>query len=155
MSRHQNMPEKSSRDSGEVLEAPDNPAEGYDRLSRLMGNLPEFTAFRRFGASGAEDLLYRQAELVELVNSLRQYQKEDKESGHEDRERYAYNWDKLQFSGHDDAPEGNDGAQLETILEIREKLKEYCKFPVTQSRAVPKKRANQIRRSLAAISQGP
>ncbi|KAK4150397.1 hypothetical protein C8A00DRAFT_46194 [Chaetomidium leptoderma] len=57
------------------------------------------TAFRRFGALAAEDLLYRQAELVELERSLREYQQEDKESGHGDRERYAFNWDKLQRSG--------------------------------------------------------
>ncbi|KAK1763653.1 hypothetical protein QBC33DRAFT_548884 [Phialemonium atrogriseum] len=122
---HQNMSEESNEDLGEVLGLPDNPAEGYDRLGQFMGNLPEFTAFRRFGALGAEDLLYRQAELVELERSLRKYQKKDKESAHEDRERYAYDWDTLQLSGSDNAPEGNDGAQLETILEIREKLKEY------------------------------
>ncbi|KAG7293531.1 hypothetical protein NEMBOFW57_003583 [Staphylotrichum longicolle] len=83
------------------------------------------TAFRRFGALAAEDLLYRQAELVELERSLREYQQEDKESGHRDRERYAFNWDKLQRSGHNDAAEGNDDIQWQTILEIREKLKSY------------------------------
>lgn len=104
-------------------------AEGYDRLGQLMGELPETTAFRRFGALSAEDLLYRQAELVELERSLRECQKEDKESGHEDRERYAFNWDKLQRSGDDDAREGNDNIQWDTILEIRQKLKEYRAFP--------------------------
>lgn len=102
-----------------------NPAGGYDRLGQLMGELPETTAFRRFGALSAEDLLYRQAELVELERSLREYQQEDKESGHEDRERYAFNWEKLRRGGDDDAPDGNDGIQWETILEIREKLKDY------------------------------
>lgn len=102
-----------------------NRAEGYDRLGQLMGELPETTAFRRFGALSAEDLLYRQAELVELERSLREYQQEDKESGHEDRERYAFNWEKLRRGRDDDAADGNDGVQWETILEIREKLKDY------------------------------
>ncbi|SPQ17690.1 7b5b95ba-d0a0-49c5-afdd-8d11b7609188 [Thermothielavioides terrestris] len=83
------------------------------------------TAFRRFGALSAEDLLYRQAELVELERSLRAYQQDDKGSGHPDREHYARNWDKLQRSGDSDVDEGNDGLQWETILEIRHKLKEY------------------------------
>jgi len=99
--------------------------EGYDRLGTLMGMVPETTAFRRFGALSAEDLLYRQAELIELERNLREYQDEDKKSGHEDRTRYALHWDSLRRSGDDDAADGNDGSQWETILEIREKLKEY------------------------------
>ncbi|KAK3385713.1 hypothetical protein B0H63DRAFT_473466 [Podospora didyma] len=99
--------------------------EGYDRLGRLMGELPDTAIFRRFGALGAEDLLYRQAELCELERRLREDQREDKESRHEDRVRYARDWGRLQSSVDEDAPEGNDGSQLETILEIREKLKDY------------------------------
>jgi hypothetical protein len=109
-------------------------SEGYDRLGQLMGHLPEVSAFRRFGALSAEDLLYRQAELVQLETSLRMYQKDDKESDHQDRKRYALNWYKLQRSVSDDAPEGNYGIQWETMLVIREKLKDYCtlipSFPV-------------------------
>lgn len=105
-----------------------NRAEGYDRLGLLMGMIPQMAAFRRFGALSAEDLLYRQAELVELERSLREYQKEDRLSGQEDRERYAFNWDTLRRSADDDAAVGNDGSQWETILEIREKLKEYRAF---------------------------
>ena len=101
------------------------PAEGYDRLGRLMGELPETAIFRRFGALSAEDLLYRQAELVELENSLREYQKEDKESGHEDRQHYGFNWDLLQYSANPNADEGNCSKQWETILKIREKLESY------------------------------
>jgi hypothetical protein len=101
------------------------PVEGYDRLGRLMGELPETAIFRRFGALSAEDLLYRQAELVELENTLREYQKEDKQSGHEDRQRYGFNWDILQYSANPEAKEGNDSGQWNTILEIREKLEAY------------------------------
>lgn len=107
---------------------PEKRAEGYDRLGLIMGMVPEMTILRRFGALSAEDLLYRQAELVELERSLREYQKEDKESDNDDRQRYALNWDTLRRSADDDAAEGNDGNQWETILEIREKLKDYRAF---------------------------
>jgi len=35
------------------------------------------------------------------------------------------NWEKLKSSGDGDASKGNESSQLETILEIREKLKDY------------------------------
>ena len=103
------------------------PAEGYDRLGRLMGELPETAIFRRFGGLAAEDLLYRQAELIELENTLREQQKRDKESNHEDRQHYGFNWDLLQYSTNPDAEDGNDPRQWETILAIREKLESYRK----------------------------
>lgn len=106
---------------------PAPPAEGYDRLGQLMGELPEVTAFRKFGALSAEDLLYRQAELTELEMRLRLYQKEDKESKNEYRERYAFNWQILSESGKDNAPVGHDESQFATIMEIRDKLKDYRK----------------------------
>jgi len=101
------------------------PAQGYDALGSLMGAFPETAILRKFGALSAQDLLLRQAELVALEEDLRIYQKEDKESGHKDRERYALSWNKLRRSGKEDALEGNDSTQLETLLTIREKLKEY------------------------------
>ncbi|KAK4040930.1 hypothetical protein C8A01DRAFT_15236 [Parachaetomium inaequale] len=104
-------------------------------------------AFRRFGALSAEDLLYRQAELVELERNLREYQEEDKKSGHEDRERYGFNWDTLRRSADDDAADGNDGSQWETVLEIREKLKEYHEAVLRHRRMleVPQPLASQVK----------
>lgn len=101
------------------------PADGYDRLASFMGELPENAIYRRFGALAAEDLLYRQAELIELESTLRRYQTEDKESKHEDRQRYALDWYRLQNSTDPNARDGNDGSQWETVLEIRTKLEEY------------------------------
>lgn len=93
-------------------------ADGYDRLASLMGEVDDVAIFRRFGALSAEDLLYRQAELAELEEDLRHYQQEDKDAGDPERARYNLNWGKLRDS---------DGAQLQTILEIRTKLKDYRK----------------------------
>lgn len=123
------MTEEGRRKVDEEQGTPSSPPTGgYDRLGQFMGDLPELTAFRKFGCLATEDLLYRQAELMELQRRLREYQEEDKESGHEDREHYAHDWDRLQRSNDEDAAEGNDGSQLQTILEIRKKLEEYCKF---------------------------
>ncbi|KAK0627629.1 hypothetical protein B0T14DRAFT_563413 [Immersiella caudata] len=106
-------------------EPPDFVPQGYDGLGQLMGEIPETAIFRRFGALSAEDLLYQQAELVELEEALREYQGEDKSSSHRDRQRYRLNWEKLKASGDCGVLEGNDSSQLRTVLEIREKLKNY------------------------------
>lgn len=102
-------------------------AEGYSRLARFMGEYPENAIFRRFGALATEDLLYRQAELYELEDTLRKCQTADKASGHEDRERYGLYWYILKNSSSEHAREGNDESQWETVLQIREKLDEYRK----------------------------
>ena len=96
-------------------------AQGYDALGTLMGACPETAIFRQFAALSAQDLLHRQAELAELQEALAFYQREDMESGHEDREAYSLSWHKLKRSGDDDAPEGNDSAQLEKLLMVMER----------------------------------
>lgn len=104
------------------------PTGGYDTLGKLMGKIPEATAFLRFGALSAEDLLYMQAEIVELERRLRDYQRDDKQSTNKDRQQYSVNWARLRDSCEDDAASGNDSLQIETILELRGKLKEYRGF---------------------------
>jgi len=106
-----------------MSDQPCPPAEGYDKLARFMGGLPENAIFRRFGSLTAEDLLYRQAELVELENTLIARQKADKQSSNEDRQQYALAWALLRDSAREE--DGNNGSQLETVLEIRTKLQEY------------------------------
>ncbi|KAK4191056.1 hypothetical protein QBC35DRAFT_512781 [Podospora australis] len=80
---------------------------------------------RSFREASMQDILYRQAGLHDLLETLGGCQEEDRESGHPDRIRYDLNWYVLQRSADDDAPEGNDPAQWETRLEFRTKLKEY------------------------------
>ncbi len=96
---------------------------GYDHLARFMGGLPENAIFRRFGALAAQDLLYRQAELVALERSLTRYQQADKESGHSERQQYSLSWSRLNDSVEEE--NGNDGSQWVTALKIRTKLQEY------------------------------
>ncbi|KAH6683326.1 hypothetical protein B0J14DRAFT_556574 [Halenospora varia] len=100
---------------------------GYAKLGRLMGNYPEVAIMRRFSALSAQNLLYMQAELRELEIDLRTSADNDDNSPHEDRKNYSINWYLLKESGEEDAAEGNDASQWETILEIREKLEKYQK----------------------------
>lgn len=105
---------------------PPNKPEGYDKLGRLMGTVPETAIFRRFASLTAEDLLYRQAELTELEKDLRECQVKDKKSGRQ----YHLNWDTLRRSGDcddatGDAEDIDKGHQWELIEEIRPKLEEY------------------------------
>lgn len=95
---------------------------GYPKLSKNMELQPEMAIFRRFGALGAQNLLYLQAELVWLEKRLQRRQIADSESGKGRTDKYALNWYRLAQSG-----EGDDNEQLKLVMKIRETLKEYSK----------------------------
>lgn len=93
-------------------------------MAMLMGEFPEVGIFRRFGALNAQNLLYLQAELKDLEITLRQVAEEDELSRDPDKVQYSVNWFALKESIEGEA-DSNDGKQWRTILEIRDKLKEY------------------------------
>lgn len=97
--------------------------EGYSRLAAMMGSHPELAVFRRFGAINAQNVLYLQAELVHLELQLREYAREDENSGHPKRVIFSLDWQTLSESSVD-----SDDKQWKTILRIREILKEYSEF---------------------------
>lgn len=96
--------------------------EGYPTLACHMGACPDSSIFRRFGALNARNLLYMQAELVHLEEKLEALEEVDGGSKEGNAGVYSRDWYWLENSGE----EGN-GQQLETVLELREKLKEYSK----------------------------
>lgn len=98
---------------------------GYERLAEGMGACTSFTIFRRFTTLSLENLLYLQADLFRLETQLRTIQHQDKHSGHVDRSLYYSDWDRVIESGNYFSVSGNNSRQLETILEIRIRLKEY------------------------------
>lgn len=100
--------------------------EGYAKIASLMGAHPEIAILRRFGALNAQNLLYLQAELVALEKDLSAYAAEDCASKDTDRVFYSRDWYTLSNS-RDDESTGNEaaGRQWQTMLKIREKLKEY------------------------------
>jgi hypothetical protein len=85
----------------------------YTELAHLMGKHPDVAIFRRFSALNAKNLLYLQAELVELEAKLVAIAKREKEN----TEQYEMSWYMLSHS--------RDNQQWQTFLDIRKKLKEY------------------------------
>ena len=92
---------------------------GYARLGAYMGSLPRGAIFRRFGALGMQNLLYLQAELVDLESRFRKCSRENGQS--EDPEKAFFDTDWWALAQHND---GNE-EQWILALRIREKLKEY------------------------------
>jgi hypothetical protein len=89
-----------------------------------MGNHNEMAAFRGFQALGFQNLLYQQAELIELETELQALALEDKSSDHPSRTLYEKHWRLLSRSAGD----GNN-EQWQKVLQIRAKLREYCESP--------------------------
>lgn len=50
---------------------------GYPKLAEHFGNNPDFASVRRFGALSARNLLYYQAELLELEKELEDIEERD------------------------------------------------------------------------------
>lgn len=102
--------------------------EGYAKLASLMGPHPEVAILRRFGALNAQNLLYLQAELVALEDDLRAIAAEDSASDDPDRAIYSRDWYTLSKSKSRTADGEDAGRQWQTVLCIREKLKEYSRL---------------------------
>jgi hypothetical protein len=95
--------------------------EGYEKLARLMGNSHtdgHFLIFQKFEHLSAQNLLYLQAEIVNLQETLTASAKEDAESGDPERKLFARDWWALSSA--------EDSEQWETFLQLRGKLKNYC-----------------------------
>ena len=102
-----------------------NRYDSYDRLSTLIATDPESFHLRRFGKLSAKDLLYYQAELVNLEAELEDIVEEDKGSGDSQRDRFPCSVWHLKNSVR--PREGRwHGTQWTKCLEIRSLLKEYC-----------------------------
>ena len=99
--------------------------EGYAKLASLMGAYPEVAIFRRFSALNAQNLLYLQAELASLEKDLWARAAEDNASDDPDRAVHSTDWYTLSQSITGSSEKEGSGRQWQTVLEIREKLKEY------------------------------
>jgi len=95
---------------------------GYTKLASLMGRSPEVAIFRRFGTLNARNLLYLQAELIDLEDRLEEATRLDEEASNLGRQRYDRDW--LSLNESVTTPDGNP-QQWNLVLKIREKLKEY------------------------------
>ncbi|KAF2193865.1 hypothetical protein K469DRAFT_709321 [Zopfia rhizophila CBS 207.26] len=100
---------------------------GYPKLAAQIEIRPETAMFRRFGALNAENLLYYQAELVQLEKLLRECQLADSLSSKGRKSKYALNWYWLRESRAD-----GDTRQLDLVLRIRETLRLYNEALIQQ-----------------------
>lgn len=97
----------------------------YPKLSRFMSSWPDVAIFRRFGTLNAENLLLLQAEISHLEDRLQRQREEQRRS--EKSLLKEQNWHELSQPINED---GDFCDQYETMLEIRDKLKEYSKCPL-------------------------
>jgi hypothetical protein len=93
--------------------------EGYSKLANLMGDDRtdgHFLIFQKFESLSTTNLLYLQAEIINLKESLDKIAEIDSENP--EKQVFTQDWEALSTS--------TDSAQWEKWLEIRCKLKEYC-----------------------------
>ncbi|KAH0555816.1 hypothetical protein GP486_006237 [Trichoglossum hirsutum] len=115
--------------------------DGYDKLADLIGKHHEMVIFRRFSVLNAKNLLYLQAELVNLEEELKYIVQEDKSSGDEEKQHFPYSLWHLKHSLQ--LPDGRYHIQWRKVLEIREKLKEYNDALIQQSQIAKFEEANK------------
>jgi hypothetical protein len=108
-----------------AVDAEQNLVVGYPKLAGLIGRMPQFGIFRRFGALNAQNLLYLQAELTKLSIELRVQEEADAKEDKHDRKKFRLNWQILSESTDSDDFEATE--QYNLFLKIRSKLKEYSK----------------------------
>src|SRR5271156_4326201 len=117
------------------MASPIPPAYGYPKLACEMGSMPEIAMLRRFAGLNVQNLLSFQAELVMLEKELREMEVESSRLQCEGRPsipeaRYAQDW---YWLGHDDNDPRN--RQWQTVLRIRQRLKEYSPSPKSSTPA--------------------
>ena len=98
------------------------PPNGYARMADMVGQYPETAIFSRFARLNAKNLLYMQAELVQMEYELDTVAFEDSQGDDPNRrsfQAYVYNMKKAR---------GPDSLQWRMVLEIRQRLKEYSMF---------------------------
>jgi len=113
--------------------------DGYAKVARLMSRHTEMACIRGFKSLSFQNLLYLQAELVELETEYGDIAVKDRRSQHPRKALYEKNWYMLSQSQQD----GND-EQWKKFLEIRAKLKEYCKIFNLVPNRVQNCRLNQV-----------
>lgn len=101
-------------------------AQGYERLASLMAEFPSTAIFRQFNNLNTLNLLYYQAELLQLEADLLKASGDDRNSA--DRIRRLYFQSHFYLSRGKTA-QGNlcreDMAQWNIVLRIRDVLQEY------------------------------
>lgn len=95
--------------------------EGYPKLANLMGDSRtngHYLIFQRFEGISAQNLLYLQAEIIQLYQEWKDIAESDAELDDNNAQLFHQDWYELSHSEHD--------FQWKKWLEIRSRLTEYC-----------------------------
>ena len=103
---------------------------GYPQLAQFLHLDPSFWIFRRFAALNAKNLLYMQAELVNLERELADLEEESCKSGIGAAAQYRV------FELKNEMADANVRKQWEKVMEVRGVLREYSRFFELRLRAV-------------------
>ncbi len=95
--------------------------QGYPKLARFMAER-DHVMFKQFRELAILDILYLQAELCDIRGRLRAKAVQDANQA-DDRQYFDRDWWQMRHS----AELGLDGQQYQLTLEMRKKLREYCK----------------------------
>lgn len=99
--------------------------EGYRKLASLIGAHPRMGMYRRFGELNALNALYLQAELIELEDELKFQAVRDMKSDCDGAKTYSRDWFTLSRPIVRQNEHSTCNPQWRTMLNIREKLREY------------------------------
>lgn len=97
---------------------------GYSKIASFMQEHPEDVIVRRFAALNLQNILYLQAEVINLQRDIEKLEADNNSSGEEDRPDFAFDWYSL---AHMHSTPGA-GEQWEKWLQLRKALKEYSQF---------------------------
>ena len=124
---------QAKRESADIesCQRPKEYLEGFAELAEFIASDNDILLFRKFGALGARNLLYLQAELQELEARLKRIDEEDLReiantkdiSEKMDVDRGARDWDFMTREACDG--NGRQAKKMKLILEIRRVIKEY------------------------------
>lgn len=99
---------------------------GYPKLAEHIGNHPNLASFRRFAALNARNLLYFQAELIELEEELEKVEQRDHKLWQDGTgDDYTATWYWLGGKGGND----QNKDQLDLVRKLRELLYQYSQCP--------------------------
>lgn len=96
---------------------------GYPKLAARIEIQPQLSIYRRFGALNAQNILYLQAQLIDLETKLRTQQSRDDTNPQGKKALYAKTWYRLENSASD-----GDTKQLDLVLKTRQVLSEFSEL---------------------------
>lgn len=100
--------------------------QGYPRLAHHFACMPETASYRNFADMGNLVLLYKQAQLVELEESLSQQIIDDSKAADVKRKLFAVDWIYMRQVAHNEGNSEEYQKQSKLLDDSSRALKEYC-----------------------------